>query len=78
MGFNRAATNREIAQRLDAVRAQIGRIHDEISFLTAMVSVQPMDDQFNNYDVKDRITILSMAVSNNAAEMDKLWKLTRG
>lgn len=77
MRFDRDASNREIAERLNAVREQINRIYEEISFLTAMVSVEPPDEKFKNYDIQDRITRLGMAVQNNAVEMEKIWKLTR-
>lgn len=77
MRYDRIATNKEIAERLNAVRQQINLIYEEVSFLAAMVAVETPDNQFKQVNVQDRVTTLTIAVRNNAAEMDKLWKLTR-
>ena len=77
MRYDRPASNREIAERLKMVREQIDKLYDQISFIEAMTNVEEPDEQFKHPIVKDRITTIAIAVKNNAAEMDKLWKLTR-
>ena len=69
--------NRDIHHMLSTVRTQARILEDELNFLEIRTGMQPGDDVFQDKEVRDRMTNISLLAQNLNGEITLLWKRTR-
>lgn len=69
--------NRDIAAMLRSLRSQVRKLDDQLMWLQTRTEMLPPDEIFQDADVRDHLTNVSLSADNFSTEATVVWKRTR-